>query len=1034
MTLKLNFIHMKKVLLLTFVIFAYLISYAQEVTVKGVVTSSETGNPIPGVNVLIKGTTNGTITNVDGAYTLNANMGETLVFSFIGMIPQDIVISSETINVKLSEEVSDIDEVIVVGYGQTQNKRTTSTALTKISANKIESLPISRPEQTLQGTAPGVIVQQQSGSPGAPVSVRIRGIGSANQSAPLYIVDGMQVPDLRFLNASDIADISILKDAASSAIYGARGGNGVVLVQTKTGKRKLGGPKVTVSGYHGVQSLLKKPEVMDRDQYIDYFNNAVDYHNTYLINAGNNNNLPGGNGFRGKITEAESASLPDTDWYDELFDSAPTSNLHFGLMDGGEDFSWSLSGGYFTQDGMAGGDTNDANFVRRSLRGSFEKDVVKGLNFFVNGSFAQADRNFLFENAADTQAPNIANFASSLAPIFPTHQDGEIFNPGKVGSVVVNDVTLFGVGAITNPLLILESVDQNELRNTLAINTGLKYEISDIKLTSSLDYYQYNQTNKLFSPTYNYPTQGFQNSINVFQETVDKFKRYQWTNTASYKMKNLDAHSLEFLGGMSIQEDEYISEERIGTDFYVNTIDEVNFGLIKDPSRAIVRPTSIDETGWVSFFARANYSYKQKYIFSATFRADASSKFSEDNRTGYFPSFSAGWNLSEEPIFQGSDIFDLLKIRASWGKNGSDRIDNYQYALQTNSSTRYLYGGQTQAPGIAPSTMANPDIKWETVTQTNIGLDANLFKSKLGITFDYYIKKTTDMLASVGTPDAVGLFAPAKNVADVENKGIELLLTHKNRISPDFKYEISFNFNKFNNEVTKLGEGQPFTSGAVAPSWPAISRTDVGEPIASFYGRVVEGLDDEGNLVFKTDGDGNIVREYIGNPYPDFIYGINGSMEFKGFDFGFFIYGNQGNDIYKAWVRPDGNYFNVPESYANAWTADNQNTSIARPTLFGFGGSGVNYVSDYYVEDGSFIKLKNITLGYTLPKKISNAIHASKIRFYVSAQNLFVITDYTGGDPEIGQATGDSYLDVGIDRGFYPQPKVFLGGFQIDLF
>ncbi|HAS42773.1 MAG TPA: hypothetical protein DCS93_19990 [Microscillaceae bacterium] len=1002
---------------------------AQTTKIQGVVTAKE--GPIPGVTIMIEGTSRGVVSDQDGKYNIEAKVGEILVFSFIGYTTQKIKVGAQTqINITLGEDQQSLEEIVVVGYGQTQNNRTMSTAISKVTAKSIEALPVYRTEQALQGTAPGVIVLQESGSPGAPLTVRIRGVSSSSNAAPLYLVDGLQVPNLDFLNSSDIANMSVLKDAASSAIYGARGGNGVVLVQTKTGKRGLKNPKISISGYYGVQSLFNKPDLMNKDEYISFYNNSVDYYNEFGLGG----SVPA----RGKFTSAEAAALPNTDWYDAVFEETPISNFFANIVDGGSDYSYSISAGLYNQDGMVGGNLGKSNFQRRSVRGTFEKDLFKGLNISVNGTLAQTDRNYLRENTPETGF-GIMNYLNSLPPIYPVFAtNGEIFNPGRQSPVPEhNGVQLPVVGAVTNPMLALQLTNQNAVNNVVSTGVTASYKFANFKVATNFSYYSFNLNDRSFIPTYDFPEQTFTNILATLTESQTKFWRTQWENTVTYDLPSGKDHKLQALAGMSIIRDESRVSSMQGAGFFVNSLAEANFSLMDDPSQIVVSPVNINETAWLSYFGRVNYSFKERYLFSATIRSDASSKFGANNRTGYFPSFSAGWNISEEPFLKGFKALNLLKLRASWGVNGNDQIANYQYTSQITTSAQYILNG-AQTLGIAPVTLANPDIRWERVAQTNFGVDMNLFNNRLGITFDYYVKKTTDMLAPTGTPILVGQTAPFKNVADVENQGIELLINHKNRISKDFAYNVQVNFTTSRNKVTALGEGQPIASAFVQPSWQQpISRTDVGHPIASFYGYKTDGLDDTGNLRFQDlNGDGTIDDQdqtFIGNPYPDLIYGITAGVEFKGFDFSFFMLGNQGQDIYKAYIRPDAINVNKPASFVNSWTSSNQNTSVARSNLFG-NNNGHDQISDYYIEDGSFLKLKTITIGYTLPKRISNYLKASKIRFYVTAQNLFMVTNYSGIDPEIGQSSAGAFLDVGIDRGFYPQPRTILGGFQISLF
>lgn len=999
---------------------------AQSLRITGQV-KDETGIGLPGVSIRVKGTDAGDITDAQGNYSLSAESGQTLVFSFVGYNGQEVLVGNQTtINLTMQPSIESLEEVVVIGYGE-QSTREITTAIAKVDSKQIESLPVYRSEQALQGTAPGVIVMQESGSPGAPLTIRVRGIASAQSSAPLYLVDGVQVPNLDHLNASDIDNISVLKDAASAAIYGARGGNGVVLVTSKSGKRFSQNPTVSVTGYYGVQSLANKPDLMNKDQFIEFYNNSVDWYATYTDGS----TIP-----REKFTSAEASQLPDTDWYDAVFKDAVMQNYHASLQDGGDDYSYAISAGWFSQDGMLGGDLDKSNFERSSVRLNYEKDLFPGFNIEVNGSFARTNRNSLTENSAGTGFA-VMNYVNSIPAIYPTHaENGEIFNPGRqVPPPSYNGVNLPIVGAVTNPFLAIELNNINTVTDLITAGGAASYEFGQFKVGTNFNYYGFDQNNRSFVPTFNYPEQTFANERASLNETASDFWRTQWENTLSYEMPQSGLSKLNALVGMTVIQDRFSTQSRSGSGFFVNDIKSANYSLMHDISQLVTNPVNVTENGWLSFFGRVNYSYDEKYLFSATLRSDASSKFGKDNRWGFFPSFSAGWNISEEDFFQNSSV-SLLKLRASWGVNGNDQIGSYQYLTRLTTNAGYIING-SQTLGIAPVVLANPDIKWEQVTQFNVGIDANLFNDQLGVSIDYYDKKTTDMLAPVGTPLLVGQASPFRNVADVENKGIEVLLNH-GQDKGDFKYNLGLNFARNQNKVTNLGEGLAINSANIQPSWSGpIARTDVGQPVASFYGYQVEGLDEKGDLVFKNlDGEGGIDENdmtYIGNPYPDFTYGFTANFEYKGFDLNLFLFGSQGNDIYKAYLRPDAANTNRPSYFGNSWTDANQNTDVARSNLFGLNGNH-GAVSDYYVEDGSFAKMKTLTLGYTLPERISRKVGASKIRFYLQAQNLFTITNYTGADPEIGQSSSGAFLDVGIDRGFYPQPRTFLGGFQINLF
>ena len=995
--------------------------YAQETVITGSIKDN-TGSVLQGVNILLKNSTIGATSNSEGNYNLtipNRISNPILMISFIGYDTKEIAINKRTVvDITLVLVSFGLSEVVVVGYGQL-TKRQLTTAVSKIDSRTIESLPVYRVEQALQGTVPGVTVTQNSGSPGSPLTIRLRGTSTAGDAQPLYLVDGQQVPDLNYLNSSDIDNISILKDAASAAIYGARGGNGVVLVTTKSGKKNSHKPNISLDAYTGIQNLAHKPDLMNKDQYIDYYNKFQDLNSTPAK----------------KISDADRAKLPNTDWYKSVFDKdVPLHNLNFSLANGGDGYSYYLSGGLFDQDGLVGGKSGKSQYTRKNAKFKFDADVLSNLNIKVGLDIVRAQRDFLYENQAGTGVA-LMNYLSSLPSIYPEFDptDPSVpFNPGDLNNpVIVNGVTLPAVGAVTNPHLALILNNNRSNSNISSYNVGGTWKpIRNLEINSSFAYYEDLSIVKSFVPSFDFrPKQNFSNLKAFYSESNYKTSFNQWEGNAKYKFLSFTNQTLEVLAGSSILTSKGTANTRQGTDFLLNEFNKMNFSLIKnsnDISYSIPYPSF--ETGLLSFFGRVNYSFKQKYLLTASLRSDASSKFGPNNRTGIFPSFSAGWILSEENFLKNSKSINLFKLRASWGINGNDNINNYQYSTVFDPASGPSFGGNNTS-GISVPFLANTNVKWEQVAQTNIGFDINAFENSLGISVDYYNKKTSDMLVPIGTPVYTGLGSAAANVADVNNKGVEFLLSYKKEKKNGFSWNAAFNLAYNKNEVTSLGlNGQPLNSGEIGFIFSSpITRTDIGHPIASFYGYKLDKIDQNGDFVFKDlDGKSGITEKdktFLGSPFPDFTYGFSLGMAFKGFDLNAFLYGSHGNHIYDATTRLDATYSNRPLSYGQAGAPRN---------ILGTGGTGTNQteVSDFYVKDGSFAKLKTLTLGYSLPENTLRFAGSSKIRIYITGQNLFVITKYKGVDPEIGQAFGQSVLDVGIDRGFYPQPRTFLFGLQ----
>ena len=990
-------------------------------TITGRVSDAD-GVPLSGVNVVVKGTTQGTLTDFDGIYTIeDVRTDAILVFSYIGFKTQERTVRGQTtVNIVMEEDVQALQGVVVeseVGYGQRQNRKVISTAITTIALDQIEKLPVSRPERVLQGT-PGTTVVQTSGSPGAPLTIRLRGVGTVNNSDPVYIVDGIQVPDIQHLNAGDINSFTTLKDGAAAAIYGARGGNGVVLVETKKGRkgRKL---SVTLNGYYGFQSLLNKPDVMNRDQYVNYYNQ-------FAANSG---------GAFTPISDGDRTQLENTDWYDEIFDSGvPMRNLHLSVANGGEKFAYYLSGGLFGQDGLIGGDRGKSNYDRKNLNFNFEGDILTNLNIVVAGNIVSETRNQLAENNAGT-GNAILNYLPALPAIYPLYDTANNvpYDMGQFGTGTVNGVVMpfAGVGAITNPIVPLLHQDDEILSDISTYNIKATWEpVAHLKLSSDYGFYRDLSQRRQFTEAYDYRAFGHNifNLNGIYTETDFKNQWTQWNGVASYDFQNVlrnEKHALEAILGFSVYKQEFSTKTRSGAGFSVNTFDEANFALINDPT-TITNFTPVEgENGLLGVFTRILYNYDEKYLFSATFRRDESSNFGPDNRAGFFPSFSAGWVISEEDFFNSAAI-NLLKLRGSWGVNGIDNVPANQFVTILNSNVGPSFN-DANTPGVSSNFLPNPGIQWEEVTQANVGLDLNAFNNTLGMTLEYYNKKTTEMLLPGNLPLYTGSIAPFSNVGSVTNSGFEALVSFRQQYDSGLRWNTSFNIAVNNNEVSSLAGGQPLPGGNIGFIFnDPITLSAEGQPIASFYGLKVREIDANGTFVFEDlNNDGAIDaddRTFIGNPFPDFTYGLTVGAGYQGFDFNAFFYGSQGNDIYDATTRLDAPFANRPVSYLEAGAPAN--------LLSGATGSDQTEVSDFYVKDGSFLKLRTLTLGYSLPTDALKAVKLSKVRFYVTAQNLFVITDYDGVDPEIGTAFSNTFLDVGIDRGFNPQPRTFLFGFQ----
>lgn len=1012
---------MKKVLLFL-ILFVCSVNFASAQRIISGIVSDEK-EPLIGATVQLKGTGIGVATDIDGNYKIEVpNNDAVLVFSYIGLETQEVVVGTQTsINVVLVENASVLDEVIVVGYG-TQKRSNISGSVGVVTSEEITETPVLRVEQALQGRTAGVQIAQNSGSPGSALTVRIRGIGTINNSDPLYIVDGVPVGGIDYLNPNDIESINVLKDAASAAIYGARGANGVVLITTKGGKRDQEG-QITYDSYYGVQSPWKTINLMSAEQYAILSNEA-------RINSG--------------LTPLPEFSNPaalgaGTDWLAAIFQDAPMTSHQIGMTGGSAKSAYALSANYFSQDGIVGGEKS--NFQRMTVRFNANTDIKSWLKVGNNISFTNIERQFLPENNEFT-TPLVR--ALNMDPVTPIRKADGTYAYSRYADT-----------DIVNPLNAIEQTHNTWNSNRLVGSVYGEAQIMEgltFKSTYSMDI-TFAEQNTFFprfdlsnDPALADAPAGERNLINSVGIGNNIWTNWQWENLATYN-KTVGDHVIVANLGTTMLKNRHDYNGGANTNLPSNRVEDAYISNTIDPITSMSSYSGADESSMMSFFTRVNYEYQDKYLGSVTFRADGSSRFGANKRFGYFPSASFAWVTSRED-FWDYDAFSFFKVRASWGQNGSDQIGNYGFTSVVSNGQNYTFGpGQVITNGAIALSPGNPDLQWETSTQTNLGVDAEFFDGEIAFTADYYVKNTSDMLYAAPIPLHVGAaFPPTQNIGEVRNSGLELAINHRKTLG-DIKYAVGGNIAFVNTEVVYLGEGgEPISTGRVQSANANVSRTEVGQPIAGFYGYVTDGIfqnteevaahafqseqTQPGDIRFKDlDGDG-IINEndqtYIGNPTPDFTYGANLSVDYKNFDFSLFLLGAYGNDIYNATVRYDFTYVNRPVSELNRWTGEGSTNENPRVSLTDPNQNA--RVSDRFVEDGSFMRIKNVQLGYTLPKAVSNRLKIDKFRVYVSAQNLLTFTQYSGLDPEIGALNA---LEIGIDRGFYPQARTFLGGVQL---
>ncbi|HNW56174.1 MAG TPA: TonB-dependent receptor [Bacteroidales bacterium] len=1002
-------------------------SIQQKPRITGTV-KDENGNPLPGVNVQVEGTIIGAITDIDGKYSIEKPGENTIIsFSFIGYNPQKISASGMTsLDVIMTPDVKALEEVIVIGYG-TQKKSDLTGAVSSIKMEELKGQSIVNVEQMLTGTVAGVNTISASGLPGGKLTINIRGIGTLHNTDPLYVVDGVQTRDISLINPNDIESMEVLKDASTSAIYGSSGANGVILITTKKGKE--GKPVLSFDTKLGIATHGKKIAVLNASDYVDY---VLDLKDNDVNDA-----------FRSKL---DWRRVDRTDWQDEIYQSAFQQEYNLSVMGGTSNVKYSLGAGYVDQDGIV----LTHNYKRYSFRAntefSFGKRVKIGENLTVS-----------YSNASE--APSGGNILLSTLRL-PTYLP--VLDPTNLGGyskVTSND----DYNDAPNPVadLMLRDNKTHELRTfgnlygTIDILKGLNYRTS---IAVDLGRSDVNTFTQAYSnANFTYPS--------ILDETFSWGNSFIYENVLSYT-RQFGLNDLLILAGNSISKSSGRYYSLTGSDFTNDQVRVISAGTGKINNNG----TGANQSAKLGYFARINYAYANKYLFQANFRADASYNFAPKNRWGYFPAFSLGWKMNEENFIKDNFSFiNLLKLRAGWGKSGNDLIDAYGYSAQVSSFYPDYIFGNTPVTGSTIISLWNPDIIWETSATSDIGLDLSIFNDKIHFTADYFIKNTEDILVEYPMPSSTGIGLSGgsegsayRNAASVVNKGLELTVDYKKITQSDFTFTVSANATFIKNEVTSLGEGLPILSGDFHGN--SITKTEKDNPIGSFYGyrmdkvystqaevdadnQKAESIHGAGSTYQENaqagdirfvdaDKDGWITdkdKTFIGNPIPKVGFGLALGAGYKGFDFSANFTGVYGNEIFYSdqyWLEGMTIPFNASVKIKDRWQKEGDVTSI--PRAASPDANQNTRISDRWVHDGSYVRLKNLSLGYTIPADLlkrlsSNSI--SNLRMYVTAQNLLTITNYPGFDPEINSG---SNLAQGIDTSQYPQSKLFMLGLQIN--
>jgi TonB-linked SusC/RagA family outer membrane protein len=984
--------------------------YAQVRTIKGTVTASDTKETLPGTTVMVKGTSVGAVTDLDGNYTIKVSQpGSVLVFSFMGYKTQEIPVGDNpVVDVVLQVQKTALDEVVVIAYG-TVRKSDLSGSVGSIKSEDINKITALNPVQSLQGQVSGVQVSSVSGTPGENPMVRVRGTGTIWGASPIYVVDGVILDDISFINSSDIQSMEVLKDASATSMYGSRGANGVILVTTKHGK--AGGEKTifNFSAEAGIQKLAKKIDLLNGHDFAVIANE---------IKPGTFNNVD-------KVT--------NTDWQELIFHTAPMYNLQLSASGSSKTIQYFISGSYFKQ----GGIIDKSNYERITLKFNNTFQLAKHLKFGNNINLAPFSQQM---------APDVTYAAYRARPVLPAYY---------------SDGTFASVEGVGNPLASLEY--SNNYRKGLRGVGNIYAEVdflNSFTLKSSYGVDASYTKGESFTKAYtvlNPDGSASQQSVplsDLSKNWNDDFT-WLWENTLNYN-HTFGKHFIDAVVGYTMQDSrsEYMNTEgknlkRDDPDFwYIRPI------YIYDPNQSVNTISSFyngigQYYSMISYLFRANYTFNQKYIATITFRRDGSSKFSENNRYSNFPSFALGWNISRENFMKSISFISKLKLRTSWGKVGNDKIP-YQGQFSTVNDMIAVFG-VSPVPVSAASygVNGNPDLTWEVTTQFDAGLEAGLFNDRLTAELDYYRRVTDDILIYLATPGHLGNGPGALvpfNAGSVLNRGFEFNVGWRDQVGK-VKYNVSVIGSTLHNEMLTVGgtsgADNELLGGYLSNGQP-VTRTVVGIPLGSFYGYETDGIFQTqaelnayphmndaqvGYLRFKdVNGDGKIDgrdRTNIGSPIPTFILGLNLGVEVYGIDLSVSIQGQTGNKIFNAKnaVRPDP--YNFEQTVMDRWTGPGTSSTEPKPSFGGY-----NYTpSDYFIQDGSFIRIRNVSLGYSLPQAWSEKIGIRKFRLYVKADNLYTFAKYTGYSPEIGS---NSVLSTGIDYGIYPITSVYSVGINLN--
>jgi len=1009
------------------------------IEISGVVYD-ETGSPLPGVTVAVEGSQKGTITGTDGVFRLSLDHPSNLIVSFIGYTNQRFEISeSSELQIRLEKDRVQIDEVVVVGYG-VMKKSDITGAISKIESDDLNQLGTVNLATAMQGRLSGVQVTAQSGEPGEKINIRIRGTGTINNSDPIYVVDGMPTDDISYLSPGDIASIEVLKDASATAVYGSRGANGVILISTVKGRRSQEEARINLHSYIGVQESWNLLDMCNATEYSRlrlraYANDGFDIENPETLSASLYKEI-------NQLNYIIDQEYEGTNWQDVVLREALTHSHNFSINGGDTKSSYNIAALYFMQEGIVKNSALDKYSVRANAQYDFKPWFNGGLSF----TYLNSGQTFINKDLYT----GVLTTALRADPVTPA------WNPetGNWGEDRFSQIH-------NNPARNVYEAQFNR-GNTHRIVTNVWGQIivsDNLTFKSQYSFERSFFQHKRYYPEFNISTKEQRSPSELYDQRINSHN-YVWTNFMSYK-RDFDEHGIDLMVGAEAQE---MSSNNIqagaldvpldlASQYFSSSKNKVDFSVMTDPDL-------LWEQSIMSGFGRFNYSYNDKYLFTATIRTDGSSKFKGDNKWGLFPSFSFGWYVSREPFMESNQLINRLKLRSGWGEVGNEgSVSNYQYLSTMAPNQIYVFGNQL-VEGRMPLMISNSNLRWETSQMTNVGADIGLWNNRLEITVDGFYKITKDILVITPVPYYFGNGAPFSNAASMSNKGLEVTTTYKSGFIEEsgFSYDAGFNISFIRNKIVDLSSSDIIEGGKVGKLEAFTTRTEEGEEMAYFYGYKTDGIfnDEEelnahvnnegeplqpnarvGDVKFlNVNGDDELSADdkvKLGSANPDFTFGLNLNAYYRGFDLKLFFQGSYGNEGVNAMnynnLNPDG-IENSRRERMNSWTPEN-NSDTYRMTFMD-NNKNIGRFSDIWVEDASYLRLKNFQIGYSPPEKWIERLMLDSLRIYISVNNFFTLTSYSGWDPEIGQLF-DNPFNRGIDMGTYPHARSFMAGLMVTL-